>query len=96
MKDALVIVGKVFNQLINIKKTSLDSELKASVTIEFMVTDDQSMTNFMRLARMQGDAASFCAEPAQPDMFDKTAAESNSAGPDGNGHKEEELALAEK
>ena len=88
MKGPILVSGHVSQQLINIKKTSLDSDLKASVTIEFMVTDDESMLNYLRVATLQGAAAVFSAMPAQQDLFDRETAEAPKGGGNGAGKKE--------
>lgn len=43
-------------QVVNIRKVSVDSELKVSVIVEFIASDRVSKENVFRLIEMQGDA----------------------------------------
>lgn len=84
MEGAVIFMGNVSAQLINIKKVSIDSELKVAVTIEFMATEEQSKENVFRLIQLQGDIAEMTVRPAQGELFD---AVSKSAAEGGNGKK---------
>ncbi|MEM7827853.1 MAG: hypothetical protein QW561_00780 [Candidatus Aenigmatarchaeota archaeon] len=63
-------------QLVNIKKVSVDSELKVSVVVEFLASDRDSKENVFNLIEMQGDAVEASFEPAQKNLqFEKDFAE---------------------
>jgi hypothetical protein len=93
MKSAIHVSGPVSQQLVSIKQTKLDSDLRASITFEFLATTDETMLNYMRLVRLQGEAVALSAMPGQLDMFDKMAkSEPKAFG--GNGEKKKELVHA--
>jgi hypothetical protein len=52
-------------QIVNIKKVSVDSELKAVVQLEFIASDRTAKENIFELIQMQGDAAEVIITPSQ-------------------------------
>jgi hypothetical protein len=94
MQNPVIVTGDVVAQLINIRKVSIDSELKVSLTIEFMATEEKSKENVFKLIQLQGDIAEMTVRPSQQDLFEHAPV---APDPDsGNGRKEQELAYAER
>ncbi|MEM7828702.1 MAG: hypothetical protein QW561_05110 [Candidatus Aenigmatarchaeota archaeon] len=59
-------------QLVNIKKVSVDSELKVSVVVEFIASDRDSKENVFNLIELQGDVVEASFVPAQKNLqFEK-------------------------
>lgn len=52
-------------QLVNIKKVAVDSELKVTVTVEFIASSRESKQNVFDLIELQGDVVEVTFEPAQ-------------------------------
>jgi hypothetical protein len=52
-------------QIVNIKKVSVDSELRAVVQLEFIASDRAAKENIFELIQMQGDAAEVIITPSQ-------------------------------
>jgi len=52
-------------QIVNIKKVSVDSELKVTVTVEFIASNRESKENVFNLIELQGDVVEVSFEPAQ-------------------------------
>ncbi len=52
-------------QLVNIKKVSVDSDLKVSVIVEFIASNRESKENVFELIELQGDVVEALFEPAQ-------------------------------
>lgn len=88
MQNPVIIMGDVSAQLINIKKVSIDCELKVSVTIEFMATEEASKENVFKLIQMQGNIAEMTVRPSQRDLFNEAGTTPDESG---NGAKTEEL-----
>ena len=71
-------------QIVNIKKVSVDSDLRVTVTLEFIASNGASKENVFRLIELQGDIVEASLMPSQQelpigDMHDKEFA----AGPVG-------------
>ncbi len=52
-------------QFVNIKKVSVDSELRVTVTVEFIASNRESKENVFELIELQGDVVEASFEPAQ-------------------------------
>ncbi len=89
MQNPVFVFGTVAAQMVNIKKVGVDSELKVSVTLEFMATDQSGKENVFKLIQMQGDVASLTVTPAQGELFDEAGKDTADAK-GGNGKKQEE------
>ena len=87
MEGAVIIMGNVSTQLVNIKKVAIDSDRKVAVTIEFLATDDKARENVFKLIDLQGEMAEMTVRPAQGELFDE---KSTSGDKGGNGKKIEE------
>lgn len=55
-------------QIVNIKRVQVDSELKVTVILEFMVASLKSKENVFRLIEMQGDVVEASLMPSQQDL----------------------------
>lgn len=87
MEGAVIIMGSVSTQLVNIKKVAIDSDRKVAVTIEFLATDDKARENVFKLIDLQGEMAEMTVRPAQGELFDEKGADGDKSG---NGKKVEE------
>jgi len=52
-------------QIVNIRRVSVDSELKVTVTLEFIASNPQSKENVFSLIEMQGEVVEASFEPSQ-------------------------------
>ena len=95
MQNPVIVFGDVTAQMVNIKKVAIDSELKVSVTLEFMASDQAGKENVFKLIQMQGDVASLTVTPAQGELFEAVA-KGSAEGGNGrkNGDREPEAAHA--
>ena len=59
-------------QIVNIKKVSVDSELRAVVQLEFIASDRTAKENIFELIQMQGDAAEVVITPSQLPLPEST------------------------
>lgn len=55
-------------QLVNIKKVSIDSELKVSVIVEFIASGRDERENVFELIEMQGDVVEASFKSAQMEL----------------------------
>ena len=55
-------------QIVNIKKVSVDSELKVSVLVEFIASNREAKENVFSLIEMQGDVVEASFEPSQQEL----------------------------
>jgi len=59
-------------QIVNIKKVSIDSDLKVTVQLEFTASDKTAKENIFKLIQMQGEAVEITIEQAQLQIPEKT------------------------
>ena len=52
-------------QIVNIRRVSVDSELKVTVTLEFIAVTPESKDNVFHLIGMQGEVVEASFEPSQ-------------------------------
>ena len=90
MENPVIVFGAVTAQMVNIKKVGVDSELKVSVTLEFMASDQAGKENVFKLIQMQGDVACLTVTAAQGELFDEASKDAASDAKGGNGKKTEE------
>lgn len=55
-------------QIVNIKKVSVDSELKVTVQVEFIASSREAKENVFQLIEMQGDVIEASFEPSQQEL----------------------------
>jgi hypothetical protein len=55
-------------QIVNIKRVSVDSDLKVTVTLEFIASNTVSKENVFHLIEMQGDVVEASFEPSQQEL----------------------------
>ena len=90
MENPVIVFGAVTAQMVNIKKVGVDSELKVTVTLEFMATDQAGKENVFKLIQMQGDVSCLTVTAAQGELFDEASKDAASDAKGGNGKKTEE------
>ncbi len=55
-------------QIVNIKKVSVDSDLRVTVTLEFIASNAASKEKVFRLIELQGDVVEASLMPSQQDL----------------------------
>jgi len=55
-------------QIVNIKKVSVDCDLKVTVILEFMASNSESKENVFRLVELQGDVVEAFLMPSQQEL----------------------------
>lgn len=55
-------------QIVNIKKVSVDSDLRVTVTLEFIASNGASKENVFRLIELQGDVVEASLMPSQQEL----------------------------
>jgi len=55
-------------QVVNIKKVSVDGDLRVTVTLEFIASNSSSKENVFRLVELQGDVVEASLIPSQQEL----------------------------
>ena len=55
-------------QIVNIKKVSVDSDLKVTIQVEFIASNREAKENVFKLIGMQGDVVEASFDPSQQDL----------------------------
>jgi hypothetical protein len=91
MQRTVIFMGYVSKQMVNIKKVSVDSERRVSLTIEYLATDEKARENVFKLIDLQGEMAEMTVRPAQGELFDEAGQGAAKETGGGNGQKIEEV-----